>query len=79
MKEAIELQGIKDRLKLQDIHLTEGGPSIMDPCGLISFYMGFRGQNGTGFWFAVDETGSILKAGATINDQSVEFPMLVKL
>ncbi len=61
-------------LKLEKIIVTSGGPSMVDPLGLVSLYVGFRDKANQGFWFAVNDDGVILKFGATIDHKSYEFP-----
>jgi len=73
------LDRLRDFLGIKDVQIVKGGPSIVDPCGMIDTYIAFKANNDTGFWFGVGEGGRIVEAGAHINGQEVRFPKVIQL
>jgi len=67
------LETVRDFLNLKDAHIIKGGPSIVDPMGIASWYVSFR-DKANGFWFSVDGNGNINQFGASLNGKSYKFP-----
>jgi len=72
IREALLL--IANHLTIQRLSITNGGPSIADPCGFINKYIGISdGVNG--FWCAINDNGKVVCFGAHLDGKSYEIPI----
>jgi len=69
IREALLL--VAKHLGIQRLSITNGGPSISDPCGFINKCIGISdGVNG--FWCAINDDGKVVCFGARLDGKSYE-------